>query len=103
MDFGDCDGDPSNGCEVNVDSGNPQYCGTCNNDCSDEDWPRVLEYGCSNSQCRIEDCEGDYGDCNGNRFDGCEVDLSDSTDHCGRCNNPCGAGQSCENGDCVGP
>ena len=31
--YGDCDGDPANGCEVNVDT-DPSNCGTCGHVCS---------------------------------------------------------------------
>ncbi|MCF7907098.1 Ig-like domain-containing protein [Patescibacteria group bacterium] len=46
-------------------------------------------------------CDVGYGDCDGNSSNGCEINLLNNNSHCGECNQPCGANQSCENGICV--
>ncbi len=73
------------------------HCGTCGNACPAVDGavPR-----CSAGACGFA-CSASRGDCNTTPGDGCEVDLSTSTAHCGGCNNACGAGQTCTAGACV--
>ncbi len=34
-------------------------------------------------------CNAGFGDCDGDRATGCETDVTASTAHCGRCDNPC--------------
>lgn len=83
--FEDCDGDPSNGCEVDLDSNS--NCGSCGNDC------RSLYDNasgvCSNRQCQMDACDEGFDDCNADDSDGCEADLS-SIDSCGACGVVCG-------------
>jgi len=44
-------------------------------------------------------CDLDYDDCDGNTDNGCEVNLSTDTDHCGSCDNYC-CGGTCTDGAC---
>src|SRR5262249_129887 len=49
--------------------------------------------------CDYSSCNAGFGDCNGNRGDGCETSLTTSQ-HCGACGNQCGSTQSCFNSVC---
>jgi hypothetical protein len=53
---------------------------------------------CVASQC--EPCTGTLHNCNGSDGDGCEADFQSSTQHCGKCNQPCTGGQYCKSGQC---
>jgi hypothetical protein len=44
-------------------------------------------------------CAPGHADCNGRASDGCEVDLTTATDHCGRCGHGC-LGGACVAGAC---
>jgi len=91
-----CDGLVSNGCEVNTtaDLGN---CGACGNTCSAGINGDTM---CSASSC-VTSCQPNYGDCDGNTANGCELNLSEDVNNCGGCGNVClGAGNSCNQGQC---
>lgn len=45
-------------------------------------------------------CEAKQADCNGDRADGCEIDLASSAAHCGACGHACAAGEACAGGAC---
>jgi hypothetical protein len=95
--FGDCDGDTSNGCEVDH-ANDIDHCGWCDIACGDANGVPT----CSLGKCGIV-CSPGYGDCNGFNADGCERDLSSSVQHCGACGNACsgsGGTASCEAGIC---
>ena len=82
--WGDCDGDASNGCEVDL-TASVEHCGRCGNLC-------VVSGGtaaCAAGACTVASCGGDFADCDGNAANGCETDLRASASHCGMCNNPC--------------
>jgi len=90
--FGDCDNNPANGCETNLNT-NKTNCGQCGNNCSSDQT-------CRNGQCVTEqegvECTDGQKDCGGpnNRPRACvngtwEVQA------------PCGTGESCVQGDCV--
>lgn len=90
--FRDCNGNPADGCEVNVNS-DPNHCGGCGLRCS---FPRAVA-GCSAQVCTIARCALGYGNCNGSAADGCERPLDSDTYNCGAC------GLSCAPyGDCAG-
>jgi hypothetical protein len=85
--FADCDGNPANGCEVDLTTATA-HCGRCGNACPAGPGATAV---CSAGRCAIR-CESGRGDCDGNPANGCEVDLTTATTHCGRCGNICTAG-----------
>lgn len=48
--FGDCNGDPTDGCETNLNS-DPRNCGACGNSCD-----VLLGQPCMRGQCAVEPC-----------------------------------------------
>ena len=67
--YADCDGNPANGCEVNVNvDGN--NCGFCTNVCGLK--PNTVGSTCSSGVCK-NTCSTGFGDCNSNPTDGCET------------------------------
>ena len=102
--FSNCNGNPFDGCEVNVQS-NPNNCGACGNVCPSTNGTAT----CSGGQCAIV-CDAGFGNCDGNPANGCETDLTMDEGNCGACGRicagPCGGTGSgrffqCENGACV--
>ncbi len=74
--FGDCDGDPSSGCEQSLDS--DLLCGACDAAC--EDPPNAVGF-CEDGDtgsCGYTCLDG-FEDCDGNPETGCETDLSVGT------------------------
>ncbi len=92
--FGDCDGDPSNGCETNLAT-TPAHCGRCGGACGAINGAAT----CAAGACGIT-CAAGYGNCDGSLVNGCETLTTSSNTHCGRCNNACGAGFVCSAGAC---
>lgn len=84
--FDDCDGDPSNGCEVDLNSNS--NCGTCGTDC--RNLYENADGVCSNQECKMDACEEGFADCDGDDANGCEADLS-SLETCGSCEISCGS------------
>ncbi|MEZ4407595.1 MAG: hypothetical protein R3A52_14120 [Polyangiales bacterium] len=78
--FGDCDGDPSNGCEVDLrtSTGN---CGACGTACSVSNGTPA----CVATACAVAACNAGYGNCDGSAGNGCEVNLSRDPANCGAC------------------
>ena len=85
--FGDCDGDPSNGCEVNTQT-SPSHCGMCGSACPA---PPNAVATCAGATCGFT-CAAGFGDCDGDASNGCEVDLRVTPSHCGACGNACSSG-----------
>ncbi len=96
-DFGDCDGDPVNGCETDLDT-SPAHCGGCGYACT-APWPRTVAT-CTAGGCASR-CVDGYTDCDGASTNGCETDPRTSATHCGACGVVCAAGQRCEASACV--
>ncbi len=95
--FADCDGDPTNGCEVNLNN-DVDHCGTCANACSNAHGSTV----CSQGTC-APTCQGLWGDCDSTLSNGCEQDLT-SLSSCGQCGVQCdlaNAQESCGSGSCT--
>ena len=93
--FADCDGEPSNGCETNTDTSTDD-CGACGVKCD----PDNAEGTCRGGVCRAT-CEDGFKDCDGNKANGCEADLS-APETCGSCDNACsdnGGKASCNPAD----
>ncbi len=86
----DCDGDPANGCEVDLNM-DPGHCGGCGNVCTAD-----LNQGalCNGGMCEVGGCAVGYGDCNADLGDGCERNLNDFA-NCGACGNECNMGEMC--------
>jgi len=84
--FGDCNGDPDDGCEVDFAS-DPTSCGVCGNACGDEHATAT----CSAGKCSLV-CDAGYDDCDGEAVNGCETNLATSPFHCGACGNGCQGG-----------
>lgn len=96
----DCDGVAATGCEVDLQS-STDHCGSCNRRCTAGPQQRVQ---CVDGECQTE-CEGGWGDCNGDDDDGCEEALTSIT-HCGACDDACepvpnAASLECVAGACV--
>jgi len=84
----DCDGDSTTGCEVLTDR-NPANCGAGGMDCATVPAPsNSVSAGCAESRCQFE-CAPGFGDCDGDLSNGCEIDLTSSRAHCGRCSFAC--------------
>ena len=85
---GDCDADPTTGCEILTDR-NPESCGACGNDCAAATPPpNTTSAGCAGGACQF-DCMVGWGDCDSDLANGCETDLNDTRAHCGRCGFTC--------------
>jgi hypothetical protein len=94
--YADCDGDPSNGCEVNV-STSANHCGVCTLSCNFANASST----CSGGACTLVSCNAGYGNCDANNANGCEVDLSGDVNNCGSCGNACGPNRICKQGGCT--
>ena len=95
--YGDCDGDPSNGCETHLNS--LADCGGCGTSCA---LANATE-SCTTGTCALTACVGLYRDCDGNAANGCERPINTLTD-CGACNAVCdipAATETCGSGTCV--
>ncbi|PKN47410.1 MAG: hypothetical protein CVU63_06450 [Deltaproteobacteria bacterium HGW-Deltaproteobacteria-20] len=93
--FADCDQDPSNGCETDLQT-SASHCGECQARCESDVW----DVGCVQGACRVLSCPTGLDDCNGSVTDWCETSILMSAAHCGGCNKPCPDGFSCINGLC---
>ena len=100
--FGDCNGDPLDGCETNVRD-NVDNCGACGQPCKDN---HALGRSCSQGLC-VPTCESGWRNCNGphagDQDDGCERDVYTLTS-CGDCDAACApnhAAATCPLGVCV--
>jgi hypothetical protein len=79
--FADCDGDASNGCEVDLRV-SAAHCGLCGNACPTR--PNTSAPGCRAGRCDAT-CSTGFGDCDGNPDNGCEANLARDPNHCGAC------------------
>jgi hypothetical protein len=80
--WADCDGDPSNGCEVAVTTAND--CGACKKACAGAHGSQR----CSQGQCQVDKCDSGFDNCNASAADGCETDLA-APASCGSCGTSC--------------
>lgn len=85
--YADCDGDPSDGCEVLLAT-SVEHCGACG-------------HACNNGTCDDGACECKKGfiDCDGSPKNGCEAEIATDPDNCGTCGHGC-LGGSCKGGRC---
>lgn len=95
--WADCNGQAGDGCEANL--GDVTSCGACGVTCPSR--PNATTT-CVSGQCGF-DCVGGWGDCNGQAADGCETNLT-LTSNCGTCGNVCTVGPNgtatCVSGQC---
>lgn len=94
----DCDTNASTGCEVDLAT-TPAHCGACNQACPSR--PNATP-ACASSQCGFT-CKAGYGDCDDVVSTGCEVDLTNTDEHCGACNAACAPPNgvaACANSQC---
>jgi hypothetical protein len=97
--FGDCDGDPGNGCETDLTT-TLSRCGRCDNACSFTGGVGA----CAGGVCTRTACSSGRGDCDGNTANGCEVDLQSDAANCHMCSAACSFAQAtavCVAGACA--
>ncbi len=121
--FGDCDRDPTNGCEVDLNN-DSEHCGRCDSYCAS---PTNTDYACCAGRCTYmhwdnNNCGGcgivcqsgpswsawcgydacnvscydsHFGNCDGNSINGCETNLfASDLNNCGACGNVCATPQN---------
>ncbi len=81
----DCNGDPTDGCEVNTGA-DVTECGACGAPACDFDNGSAA---CVEGACVLTACDDDWGDCDGLADNGCEEFLRFNNEHCGTCDNLC--------------
>jgi hypothetical protein len=82
-----CDASTCSGQCVSTSS-NLSNCGGCGQVCNPAN---VNHAECTNSACSYDTCAAGFGDCDSNRANGCEANLSEP-DHCGSCSTTCSSG-----------
>jgi hypothetical protein len=102
--YGNCDGDPSNGCESGVTS-DEQNCGGCGNVCAVQG-AHVTSNECMNGQCNPQ-CSTNYLTCDNDKQNGCEADKLSDEANCGACGTVCSSlpaahvtSNLCQSGTC---
>ncbi|MBI5533876.1 MAG: hypothetical protein HY898_14235 [Deltaproteobacteria bacterium] len=83
--WGNCDGDQTNGCEVDTTT-TLSACGTCGHACSTA--ANATPY-CQSSTCGWT-CNSGWGNCDNDPANGCELDTTTSVGNCGGCGLACG-------------
>src|SRR5579871_180053 len=81
--WGDCDGNPANGCETNLHV-DPNNCTACGMKCG---LPNAV-VGCADG-CYIAACQFGWADCDNNMGNGCETSVLSDPQNCGGCATPC--------------
>jgi hypothetical protein len=98
MPFANCNVNPVDGCEVNVQN-DPANCGGCGIACPQ--FPNTTMGSCMGSMCTLGPCSPGYADCDGMTGTGCEVFIAGDPNNCGGCNTVCPTGFSCVNSVCT--
>ena len=93
--FKNCDGNDTNGCEVNI-SNDPMQCGACGAPCV---VPNATA-ACTNGACTVGSCNSGWTDCNNDPTDGCEANLQHDPMNCGACGTTCPGQLECTSGSC---
>ena len=92
------DGDIANGCETDISS-NVENCGVVGNNCNQK-VENAIGVSCHNSMCDYAVCsDASFGDCDNDRKNGCEKDLTSTETNCGYCGIVCETG-GCEDSKC---
>lgn len=97
--FGDCNGLPEDGCEVDLRT-DEDNCNSCGNICLANN----ASTACVNRVCQIDECEAGFANCTGGYADGCETNTNTSTAHCGGCGDACTVANGvakCDAGACA--
>ena len=95
--FADCNAKAVDGCEVDLLSTTTR-CGSCTNACTNAHGAA----SCASGQC-APSCLTGFGDCDGDKSNGCEANETSDPTHCGGCS-PCNlanATAACTNGACT--
>ena len=94
--FADCDLDPSNGCETNLNT-DSTHCGTCGFACpANGGTPR-----CQAGACGVSACNQGFGDCK--NAGACSENLNTDPNNCGHCGHVCSSAHGtplCNGGSC---
>jgi len=76
-----------------------QNCGACGKVCNPQ---HVTTAQCTTGNCGYDTCVSTlYGDCDNDKTNGCEDDLTSDDKNCGKCGTACTTGQKCVNSVCV--
>ena len=82
--FKDCDNNMNNGCEIDINN-DPKNCGSCGGSCGAA---VNAVAACKVGVCSFT-CNNGYGDCDGNKNNGCEALLASDKSNCGACGVVC--------------
>jgi hypothetical protein len=82
---GDCDGNPSNGCEANLNTN--AHCGDCNTTCAQTGGTNKCVLVGASYVCQPT-CDATHADCDQLGANGCETDIT-TVDDCGACGAKC--------------
>jgi hypothetical protein len=94
--FADCDLNPSNGCETNLNT-DSTHCGGCGLACPANGGTPL----CTAGKCGVSSCNSGFGDCK--NIGSCDVDLNTDANNCGHCGHVCSSSHgtpSCNGGTC---
>ncbi len=85
--YQDCDGVAMNGCESDKQN-DSQNCGGCGVACATAGVEHVTDRACVKGVCDYVTCAPLFGDCDGNRLNGCETPTNTLV-NCGACDVAC--------------
>ncbi len=97
--FRDCRNGYADGCEANTNT-DVNNCGGCGKICSASN----ATSKCVNGFCGIDRCDSGFKDCDGQYFNGCEINISADVNNCGDCGVVCminNANPECVNSQCA--
>jgi hypothetical protein len=80
--WGDCNGNPNDGCGSALDT--TSHCGACGTACTNAHGTTA----CTAGKC-VPTCDAGWDDCNGDPNDGCETHVGVDPLNCGACNRKC--------------